>query len=134
MVRHLTAIAVLLAVGAVFPGCSSTQPGSVTRPTPAGGHNVLAESELMAAPDRTLYDAIRRLRPSFLRSRQVRSNTTPNPEPVHVFVDGTRVEGLDALKLFTPQNVIEARFYEPHESIRFGTGHHGGLIVVTLRH
>jgi hypothetical protein len=133
MIRRLESLAILLLAGAV-PACSSTTPGSVSRPI-ASSHNVLSENELQAAPDRTLYDAIQRLKPSFFRSRQVRSNTTPEPEPVHVFVDGMRAEGLNALKLFTPQNIKEARFYEPHEAnVRFGTGHHGGLIAVIIRH
>lgn len=94
---------------------------------------MISESELQAATERTLYEVIQRQRPTFFRSRQVRSNTTPNPEPVHVFVDGTRVEGIESLRLFSPQNVKEVRFYEPSEAnVRFGTGHHGGLISVTL--
>lgn len=128
------AAAVLLA-GALLPGCSSTQPGAQPRPAVVSGHDLLTDAELQAAKDRTLYETIQRLRPTFLRSRQVRSTSTPNPEPVHVFIDGTRAEGLDALKLFTPQLVKEVRFYEPYQAnTRFGTGHHGGLIAVTLIH
>jgi hypothetical protein len=94
---------------------------------------VLTEAELQAARDLTLYDAIQRLRPSFLRSRQARTTSTLNPEPVHVFVGGARAEGLAALRLFTPKQVKEVRFYEPNEAnVRFGTGHSGGLIDVTL--
>ena len=96
-------------------------------------HNVLTESDLQSATERTLYETIQRLRPSFYRSRQVRSTSTPNPEPVHVYIDGTKAEGLDALRLLTPSMAKEVRFYEPQDAnVRFGTGHHGGLIAVTL--
>lgn len=134
MTIRIGTLAVVLLAGVTFPACSSTQSGSDTRPAVAtGGHNMLVEAQLQASTERTLYEMIQRQRPTFLRSRQVRSNTTPVPEPVHVFIDGTRAEGLDALKLFNPKNVKEVRFYEPHEAnVRFGTGHHGGLIAVTL--
>ena len=97
------------------------------------GHNVLSRVELQAARERNLLEAIQRLRPAFLRSRAVRTTRTPVPEPVHVYVNGARAEGLDVLKLFSPQSVVEVRFYEPNDAnVRFGLGHNGGLIAVTL--
>jgi hypothetical protein len=136
MIRHLSFIfAAVLLAGSALSACSSSQPGATTRPTTSGGHYLLTEAELQASTDLTLYDAIQRLRPTFLRSRQVMSTSTPNPEPVHVFIDGTRAEGLYTLRMFTPKVVKEVRFYEPADAnIRFGTGHHGGLIAVTLNH
>lgn len=126
----------MLLAGAFLPGCSSTKPGTQTRPAVVGTHNLLTENELQAAKDVTVYQTIERLRPSFFRSRQVRSSSMPNPEPVHVYVDGSRtIEGFNILTQFTPQQVKEVRFYEPHEAnVRFGTGHHGGLLAVTLIH
>jgi hypothetical protein len=134
MRNRIGSLAVAILAAMTVPACSSTAGGSATQSgNSSGGRYMLTESELQAATERTLYEVIQRQRPTFFRSRQVRSNTTPNPEPVHVFVDGTRVEGVESLKLFTPRNVKEVRFYEPHEAnVRFGTGHHGGLISVTL--
>jgi hypothetical protein len=131
----VVAVAVLLA-GAFLPGCSSTQPGTQTRPAAVGSHNVLTEAELKTVKDLTVYETVQRLRPNFFRSRQVRSSSTPNPEPVHVFVDGSRTaDGVEILRHFTPQQVKEMRFYEPHEAnVRFGTGHHGGVLALTLFH
>ena len=133
MTIRIPSLAVAL-LAATISACASSSAGSVTQSaTTSGGRYMLTESELQAATERTLYEVIQRQRPTFFRSRQVRSNTTPNPEPVHVFVDGTRVEGIESLRLFSPQNVKEVRFYEPSEAnVRFGTGHHGGLIAVTL--
>lgn len=126
-------LAIVLLAGVSLAACSSTQSGADTRPAVRGSHNMLTEAELQAATERSLYELIQRQRPTFFRSRQVRSNTTRIPEPVHVFVDGTRVEGVESLRLFNPRNVKEVRFYEPHDAnVRFGTGHHGGLIAVTL--
>jgi hypothetical protein len=125
--RRSTAVAAIVAVVA----CSSATQHSGT--TPVGGHNVLTAAELQASQDRTLFETVQRLRPAFFRSRQVRTTTTPVPEPVHVYVNGSRAEGLDALKLFPPRSVTEVRFYEPNEAnVRFGPGHYGGLIAVTV--
>ena len=122
---YSVAVALCAACGpASRSGSPSTQPTQI--------HNVLSEADLQSARERTLYEVILRLRPSFYRSRQVRSSSTPTPEPVHVFIDGTRAEGIDALKLIPPTQVREVRFYEPQDAnVRFGTGHHGGLIAVT---
>ena len=130
---HTYRLALLLVLGVA--ACGGQRPGSAAIAQPVGLHNVLTVAELEKAKERTLYEVIQKLRPSFFRSRQVRSTSTPNPEPVHVFIDGTRAEGLDALKLIAPTLVQEVRFYEPQDAnVRFGTGHHGGLIAVTLLH
>jgi hypothetical protein len=117
------------------PGCGHVQsPSPAASQQPAGGHNVLTESDLKGAFDRSVFETVQRLRPMFLRSRQVASPST-NPEPVHVFIDGAKADGLDALKHIAPRDVKEVRFYEPQDAnVRFGTGHHGGLIAVTLLH
>ena len=135
MRNHLGTLMVGILATAMASACATRSAGSAAISAPTtGGRNLLTEAELQVSTDRTLYEMIQRQRPTFFRSRQVRSNTTPVPEPVHVFVDGTRVEGIESLKLFNPRNVKEVRFYEPHEAnVRFGTGHHGGLIAVTLQ-
>ena len=116
-------------------GCGHVQSANpVTSQQSVGTHNMLGESDLQSAFDRSLYDTIQRLRPMFLRSRQVATPST-SPEPVHVFIDGAKADGLEALKLIAPRAVKEVRFYEPQDAnVRFGTGHHGGLIAVTLLH
>jgi hypothetical protein len=122
---------VTLVAAALAAACA--QGTSTARQQSTGMHNLITQEELSRSTERTLYDAIQHLRPTFYRSRQVRTNSTPNPEPVHVFIDGTRAEGLETLKQFSPGMVQEVRFYEPQDAnIRFGTGHHGGLIAVTM--
>jgi hypothetical protein len=126
----LRAVVVVVVLAA---GCGPSRSGAAA-PQAVGSHNVLTESDLQGAFDRSLFDTIQRLRPMFFRSRQVASPST-NPEPVHVFVDGAKAEGLETLKLIPPRAVKEVRFYEPQDAnVRFGTGHHGGLIAVTLLH
>jgi hypothetical protein len=134
MIRHTIALRSLVLFGVLMTGCASKQVAERPAVVVTPNRFVLSEAELQAADDLNLYDVIQRLRPTFLRSRQPRSNTTPNPEPVHVFVDGLRAEGFSTLQILVPKNVKEVRFYEPQQAnVRFGTGHHGGLIAVTLR-
>lgn len=125
--RHFVS---LLAATAAMACASGTR--TATQQS-TGIHNLITQDELTRSTERTLYDAIQHLRPTFYRSRQVRTNSTPYPEPVHVYIDGTRAEGLETLKTISPSAVQEVRFYEPQDAnIRFGTGHHGGLIAVTM--
>jgi hypothetical protein len=128
---------VTLMAGVIGAGCSPARPAPSAAPSAAassGDRYTLTEAELQTAQDRTLYETIERLRPTFLRSRQVASSSTPIPEPVHVVVDGNLAAGLETLRLFSPAIVKQVRFYEPHQAnVRFGTGHHGGLIEVILR-
>ncbi len=123
----------LALVAGALSACGGQTPAS--RPIQASGsHNVLTEAELQSAHDRTLYETVLRLRPTFLRSRQARTTSTAYPEPVHVFVDGSRAEGLETLRLLVPRNVKEVRFHEPHQAnVKFGTGHNGGLIEIVLK-
>src|SRR5258705_5029106 len=107
----LIPIAVALFAAACSSATNATGSGATVQQS-VGIHDVLTDADLANAKDRTLYDAMQRLRPSFLRSRQVRSPSTPVPEPVHVYIDGSRTEGLEALKLLTPSAVKEVRFYE----------------------
>ena len=101
---------------------------------PAGDHNVVTAADLASMPSSTAYEALSRIRPTFLRSRDVRTWDHPNPVPVHVYVNGSRTEGLDDLKQIQADAVREIRFYEPQDAnTRFGTGNNGGVIAVTLK-
>ena len=128
---YLRRIFVGMTAAALASACGSRS----ARPSAAvpASHNVLTRAELESAHERNLLDAIQRLRPAFLRSRAVRTTRTPVPEPVHVYVNGARAEGLEALTVYSPQSVTDVRFYEPNDAnVRFGPGHNGGLIAVTL--
>jgi hypothetical protein len=104
----------------------------------AGGpqtqHNLVTAEELAPIGEMTALDALRSLRPRFLQSREVQSNSNPNPKPVTVFVNGSRTEGIDVLATFKARDVKEMRFFEPQEAnVRFGTGNNGGAIAVTMK-
>lgn len=111
-------------------GCASSGASATSR-TPA--RYVVTQADLVNVSDRSVYDALQQLRPTFLRSRDVQTTSHQEVTPVAVFVDGGRTEGLDILRTIRSSNVKELRFYEPAEAnAKFGTGHNGGLIEVVM--
>jgi hypothetical protein len=133
--RHIRTLITLGIAGLLMTGCASSggSSGAFTG-TPAGSRYLVTESELTKLGDRSAYEALLQLRPSFLRSRDVQTSSNPTPQPIAVFVDGGRTEGVEALKGIRASTVKEMRFYEPAEAnAHFGTGHNGGLIAVTLK-
>jgi|SRR4051812_35321511 hypothetical protein len=139
---HRTRILIRLISAAVLgTGCASggkaasTAAGANATHGPTGASRYLVtEDELADLGDRSAYEALLEVRPSFLHSRDTPTSRSPMPVPVDVFVDGGRTEGLDALKRIRASTVKEMRFYEPQDAnTKFGTGHNGGLIAVKLK-
>jgi hypothetical protein len=113
-------------------GCASSGGGaSATSRTTA--RYVVTQTELVNVSDRSVYEALQQLRPTFLRSRDIQTTSHQEITPVAVFVDGGQTEGLDVLRTIRASTVKELRFYEPAEAnTKFGTGHNGGLIEVVM--
>lgn len=131
------ASAVLVGVGCASGGGSSattaSQASATRGPTPVSRY-VVTENELESVGDRSAYEALQQLRPTFLRSRDVQTESNPIPKPVDVYVNGGRTEGLGALTSIRASTVKEMRFYEPQDAnTKFGSGHNGGVIAVTLK-
>ena len=139
---HRTRILITL-VGAAVLGSACASGGktsstaassSVTRGAAGASRYLVTEDELVSVGDRSAYEALQQLRPSFLHSRDTQTSRNPIPTPVGVFVDGGRTEGLEALKNIRASTVKEMRFYEPQDAnTKFGTGHNGGVIAVRLK-
>ena len=139
---HRTRILITLVSAAVMgSGCASggktastAASATATRGTAGASRYLVTEDELVNLGDRSAYEALQQLRPSFLHSRDTQTSRNPIPAPVDVFVDGGRTEGLDALKGIRASTVKEMRFYEPQDAnTKFGTGHNGGVIAVVLK-
>jgi hypothetical protein len=128
--------AALLAAGCASSGRSASTAAeeSASRGPTSASRYLVTQEELAGVGDRSAYEALQQLRPSFLHSRNMQTSSNPVPMPVDVFVDGGRTEGLDALKNIRASTVKEMRFYEPQDAnTKFGTGHNGGVIAVTLK-
>ena len=123
-------VLIILAAAAVLSGGCASSPVAAS----SGSRYVVTEDELVNVGDRSAYEALQQLRPTFLRSRDPQTPSHQNSTPIAVFVDGGRTEGVEALRSIRASTVREMRFYEPAEAnTKFGTGHNGGVIAVTLK-
>lgn len=114
--------ALALALGAT--GCASGGSSS----TPRGSSTRIIESELQSMQQLSVYDAIGRLRPDWLRGR---GGALPA-----VMMDGNRQGGgMDVLRSLRVVDVQELRFMNASDATtRYGTGFQGGAILVTTKH
>lgn len=123
--RHvLPAMALVVLLGA----CASSGTGSAT----SASRNVLTREDLLQTNAPSLYDAIRRLRPRWLRPRGYTS--TGQNEAVPVYRNNVRAGGLDYLVTVQVEAVEEVRYISASDATtRWGTGHAGGAIEVIMR-
>ena len=123
---RLVAVA-LLALTACAP------PGSTQR-TGTRDQNLITLDELANVDAATLFDAVNRLRPQFLRSRGVTSLQDPTPRTAVVYLDGQRVGHIEFLERMSPLGVFSVRYMSPVDaSSRYGLDHEGGAILVSTR-
>lgn len=95
---------------------------------------VITSDELDAITVPTVYEAVERLRPQFLRSRGASSVRSPQPTIPVVYVAGVRYGGPDSLRQLRTSDVREIRYLNASDATtRYGTDHAGGAIIVTLR-
>ena len=121
---------ITLATAAVLAGGCATSPAASS----GGSRYVITETELANVREQSAHEALQELRPTFLRSRDPVTPTHQDPTPIAVFINGGRTEGIEVLRTVRANTVKEMRFYEPQEAnTRFGTGHNGGVIAVTLK-
>lgn len=131
--RHMRTLITLAASAFLVAGCASGgSPGASSHPSTS--RYVVTEQELTDNGDRSVYEVLQMLHATFLRTRDPATVNHPNPEPVSVYIDGSPTEGVEALKRIRASTVKEIRFYEPSEAnARYGSGHDGGLIAVTMK-
>jgi hypothetical protein len=80
----------------------------------------------------TALEAVRALRPQFLRPRPSGSIRYRQPVPIAVYVNGARRESIAALDQIRADAVIEIRWLSGNEATtRFGTNHESGAILVS---
>ncbi|MFQ6046823.1 MAG: hypothetical protein ACE5PT_10795 [Gemmatimonadales bacterium] len=113
--------ALALTVGACASGANVEPPARPTR-----SRNVLTAAELAGLPYDNAYDAIRRLRPTWLQRRAGGQAAYPV-----LFIQDNRVGELDQLRSIPLQDVAEIRFINARDATtRWGTGYRGGVIQV----
>lgn len=97
--------------------------------------DVISAEEIAERNDlQTAGDAVRRLRPAFLRVR-ASGGPASTAEPIRVYVDGIMVGEVSALTQIQVSIVKEIRKLSSSDATtRFGTGHTAGAILVTTIH
>ena len=114
-------------LGACYPGRATS--GSGASP------NLIGNWELRDLPDLTALEAIRRLRPNWLRAGSrpsVAVETGRNSRMPRVHMNGVPLQSLNELEQVNAVDVREMRFLSgPDATTRFGTGYMNGAILVT---
>lgn len=114
-------------LGAV--GCASSGGGS-----DGASRNVITRAEIVESNLMDAYEVVRQLRPAFLQRRRARSVTGDVVRDPVVYMDGVQRGGPEELRLIDAQNVEEIRYLDATDAtMRFGTGHSAGAILVTTR-
>ena len=96
--------------------------------------DLLTQAELQGLVGINAKQAIERLRPRFLRTRGTSSLMVADADKIWVYVDGSRLGGVEMLEQIQVHEVKEIRYLSgPDATNRYGVGHTGGAIVLTRR-
>ena len=124
-----TAIVILsfLALALVTSGCASAGQGEGGS---SGSRNVIDREALFDMEGMNAYEAIQRLRPTWLRARRTGMGS---PQLPGLVVNDQQSE-LYNLRTMRIEGIEEIRYVEARDaSIRYGTGFPAGVIVVVQR-
>jgi hypothetical protein len=82
----------------------------------------------------TAWDAVRRLRPMWMRPGGIRNSANPAGQYPHVFVDGSPYGAMEALRSFRVENIQEMRYVNATDAtIRYGGMYQGGVILISTK-
>lgn len=122
MRRYGFAAATLLLV-LTLAGCASSGSGTRSR----SSDSAITLEELQDMQNFTVYQAVRRLRPRWLRTRAPQTSLV-------VHLNGNRVGGAEFLEIMEVIEVSQISFMNgPDATTRFGTGYGAGVILIQTR-
>ena len=102
---------------------------------PRTSPDMLTAEQLTDYKHLNAFDAIRQLRPQWLRNTRGQSSVVSSTEQlrgVRVYVDGILFGGVSDLRSLDAGSIRAAQFLDSREAtMRFGTNHAEGAIVVT---
>ena len=101
----------------------------------SGGALVITEAEIAYERGITnAYEAVQRLRPAMLRKRMgARTPEGPSAD-IEIYFDGRHVGPLESLSSIPVEQIREIRYLASTDAtLRFGTGHTEGAIIVTSK-
>jgi hypothetical protein len=133
---HLLRFLAMVAVLAAAAGSAAAQDSTTAPPRPARRlANEISAEQLRGSDAPSAYELVRSLHPNWLRPRARVEVMDGNVEAlIPVYVDGTRLGGVDVLRGLMPGGLASIRFLDPSSAqLRYGSGHLNGAIVVTTR-
>ncbi len=108
-------------------GTACASSGSSGTGTSSSNRDVLTRAEIDHANSASLFDAIQRLRPSWLRGRGGRGT-------IQVMMDGVRIGDVTFLQTVRSDTVIEVQYVNSRDATtRWGTGFSAGAIDIITR-
>ena len=126
-VRHRSCPALAIFTAALLSGCA----GAYSSNRAGESRNVITREQILESNVLNAFDAVRRLRPNWLRTRVSAMGTPP---PVRVYVDGVSVGNADYLSNVRIDIIQRLVYYSPADATtKWGTGHAGGAIEVVTR-
>ena len=97
-------------------------------------NDVITRAEIAASQTTNAYDAIKNLRPVFLRSRGQHTFKSSIVKTAEVFVDGQKHGDVESLKTMSIQSINTIRFLSASAATtKYGTGYTSGVIEVSTR-
>ena len=124
----------LIGASALVISCAAGSQQSYTQY--GSSRYVITGAELVAREfgGMTAYDAVRRMRPSWLMNSRASSNPGANPRAVMVFIDSVLAGGMEVLEYRTFGDIFEIRFHiAPEATKRWGFRYAGGVIEVITK-
>jgi hypothetical protein len=139
--RARVMVAALAAVVSFGGGCSSSGGGGTSTAARPGGsrqQDVISESEITsrATDASNALQIVQKLRPQMLRSRGLVSpnDMTGEASMPKVYVDNVSYGSIESLANINAAQVKEIKFIKgPDATTTWGTGHMGGVILVTTK-
>ena len=133
MTKH-SVVFFALAVTLASAACSSTGATSDGPARARRNPNLITRAELADVTQQNVFDAVRRLRPQWLRIRARGSVSIDQESTIPVYIDGFRRGSTRLLGRLRPSVVQEIRYLDPNDAVvRYGSSHRDVAIMVTLR-
>ncbi|HET9385920.1 MAG TPA: hypothetical protein VFO67_12290 [Gemmatimonadales bacterium] len=119
-------------VAAMLAALSCATPRSGARPS--SQRDLLRFDEIERTSAVNAYDAVRQLRPEWLRRRGRGSIQNATAEVLVVYLDGTRLGTPQTLRSIAAGSILEIRHLDASDATtRFGTGHAGGALLIRTK-
>lgn len=130
--RSVHRLTLLFAVSSIVLSCAAGAPSDSARPR-SSSRNVISQEELAELPAQlNAYEAVQRLRSTWLRTRGVAG--MGSSQAVMVYVDNVRAGGVDFLHSRPLDGIVELRYFSGTDATtKWGTGVGAGVIELITR-